>query len=82
MLQLSKPYQWGNLYVRSKTMECHDWLINCISLMTSFSSLFPPFLENLGKAMVNNILKVAVYSMDDNYHVFSKIHKNFKKYVS
>ena len=26
--------------------------------------------------------KVAVYSMNDNYHVFSKIHKNFKKYVS
>ena len=26
--------------------------------------------------------KVMVYSMNDNYHVFSKIHKNFKKYVS
>ena len=27
-------------------------------------------------------VKVAVYSMNDNYHVFLKLHKNFKKYVS
>ena len=27
-------------------------------------------------------VKVVVYSMNDNYQVFSKIHKNFKKYVS
>ena len=33
-------------------------------------------------AMDDCFIKVVVYSMNDNYHVFSKIHKNFKKYVS
>ena len=35
----------------------------------------------IGKVYIHYI-KVVVYSMNDNYHVFSKIHKNFKKYVS